>query len=106
MESRAVFFKSFPYGFDAICGRYGSFNKFAEQFGITVIKTKKGKYTKQEVDQIISDYIESGKPIPRHQDLKKEGLPCANVIMRYYDHWQDPFEEFRKRQIQRLLNRN
>lgn len=94
IESRAQFFESFPYGYDAIRGRYQSFDAFAKRFNITVIKTKKAKYTKQEVDDIVSNYIKSGKPIPRHRDLKKEGLPSANVIMRYYDHWQEPFEIF------------
>lgn len=92
VESRAVFFQSFPYGIDVIRGRYKSFDEFAKQFNITVKKTKKAKYTKQEVDSIISSYIKSGKDIPHHHDLTKEGLPAASVIMRYYDHWREPFE--------------
>ena len=92
VESRAIFFQSFPYGIDVIRGRYKSFDEFAKQFNITVKKTKKAKYTKQEVDSIISSYIKSGKDIPHHHDLTKEGLPAASVIMRYYDHWREPFE--------------
>lgn len=92
VESRASFFQSFPYGIDVIRGRYKSFDEFAKRFNITVIKTKKGKYSKQEVDDIISNYIKSGKSIPHHHDLTKEGLPAASVIMRYYDHWREPFE--------------
>lgn len=41
IESRAVFFESFPYGYGAICGRYQSFDAFAKRFNITVIKSKK-----------------------------------------------------------------
>lgn len=94
VESRETFFKSFPYGIDVIRGRYKSFDDFAKHFNITVVKTKKAKYTKQEVDDIVSDYVKSGKPIPHHHDLTKEGLPAANVIMRYYEHWREPFEIF------------
>lgn len=94
VESREIFFQSFPYGIDVIRGRYKSFEAFAKHFGITVIKTKKAKYTKQEVDAIISDFVKSGKPIPHHHDFTKEGLPAASVIMRYYEHWREPFEIF------------
>ena len=41
IESRAMFLETFPYGTDAISGRYGSFNAFLKEFGIRVIKTKK-----------------------------------------------------------------
>ena len=94
VESREKFFETFPYGIDVIRGRYKSFDVFARQFNITVLKSKKAKYTKQEVDDIISDYVKSGKPIPKHHDLSKEGLPAASVIMRYYEHWHEPFEIF------------
>ena len=94
VESRERFFETFPYGIDVIRGRYKSFDVFAQQFNITVLKSKKAKYTKQEVDDIISDYVRSGKPIPKHHDLSKEGLPAASVIMRYYEHWREPFEIF------------
>lgn len=94
VESREQFFESFPYGIDVIRGRYKSFDTFAQQFSITVLKSKKAKYTKQEVDDIISDYVRSGKPIPKHHNLSKEGLPAASVIMRYYEHWREPFEIF------------
>ena len=94
VESREVFFDTFPYGVGVICSRYKSFDEFAKVFNITVIKTKKAKYTKQEVDDIISEFVKSGKPIPHHHDLTKEGLPAAGVIMRYYEHWREPFEIF------------
>lgn len=92
VESRAVFLESFPYGADAIASRYGSFNAFLSKFNITVLKTKKFKYTKQEIDDAISAYVKSGQPMPGAHDLSKCGLPSANVIMRYYEHWQEPFE--------------
>ena len=94
VESRDSFFEAFPYGIDVIRGRYGSFDNFARHFNITVIKTKKAKYTKQEIDDTISNYIKSGKTIPRHHDLSKEGLPSSHAIMRYYEHWREPFEIF------------
>ncbi len=94
VETRAVFLEGFPYGADAISSRYGSFNQFLDKFGISVLKTKKFKYTKQEVDDAISSYVKSGKPMPGAHDLSKCGLPSASVIMRYYDHWQEPFEIF------------
>lgn len=95
VESRERFFATFPYGIDVIRGRYKSFDAFAERFHITVRKTKKAKYSKQEIDSMISDYVKTGKPIPHHHDLTKEGLPAANVIMRYYAHWREPFEIYR-----------
>ena len=64
---------------------------------LSILICKKAKYTKQEVDDIISDYVRSGKPIPKHHDLSKEGLPAASVIMRYYEHWREPFEIFQKK---------
>ncbi len=94
IESREAFFQTFPYGIDVIRGRYKSFDEFAKKFNITVTKTKKAKYTKQEIDNIISEYVKTGEPIPHHHDLTKKGLPAANVIMRYYEHWREPFEIF------------
>lgn len=94
VESREIFFQTFPYGIEVIRGRYKSFDDFATHFNIKVIKTKKAKYTKQEVDDIISAYVKSGKTMPHHHDLTKAGLPAANVIMRYYEHWREPFEIF------------
>lgn len=94
VESRSAFFDTFPYGIDVIRGRYKTFDAFAEQFNITVLNTKKFKYTKQEVDAIISEFVKSGKPIPNQHDFAKEGLPTPSVIMRYYEHWREPFEIF------------
>ena len=94
VESRAVFLEGFPYGTEAIVSRYGSFNEFLDGFGIKVVKTKKFKYSKQEVDDAIAEYVKSGKPMPSHHDLSKCGLPTAAVIMRYYEHWQEPFEMY------------
>ncbi len=94
VESRAIFLESFPYGADAIRARYGSFDTFLDRFCITVTKTKKYKYTKQEVDDAVQAHVKSGKPMPGAHDLSKCGLPSANVIMRYYDHWQEPFEMY------------
>ena len=94
VESRSKFLESFPYSYEVIKSRYGSFDSFLSIFNIKVLNTKKFKYSKQEVDDIVMDYVKSGKPIPAHHDLTKNGLPSAHVIMRYYDHWQEPFEMF------------
>ena len=95
VESREKFFESFPYSIDVIRGRYKTFDEFAKKFNIKIKKTKKAKFTKQEVDNLISEFVKSGKQIPHHHDLTKEGLPTANVIMRYYEHWHEPFEIFK-----------
>lgn len=95
IESRATFLEKFPYGADAIGARFGSFNAFLEHFGIIVLKTKKFKYSKDEVDEAVAAFVKSGKTMPSQHDLSKHGLPTANVIMRYYDHWQEPFEIYR-----------
>ena len=92
IESREKFFEKFPYGIEVIRGRYKSFDDFAKTFNIVVLKTKKAKYTKEEVDNAISEYVKTGKLIPRHHDLAKEGLPTSSTIMRYYEHWREPFE--------------
>lgn len=94
VESRAAFLESFPYGAEAISSKYGSFNAFLEKFHIVVLKTKKAKYTKQEVDAAIQAYVKAGNPMPGAHDFAKNGLPSASVIMRYYDHWQEPFEMY------------
>jgi len=94
VESREKFFESFPYGMEVIRGRYKTFDEFLKRHNIKIIKSKKAKFTKQEVDNLISEFVKSGKPVPKHHDLAKEGLPTANVIMRYYEHWREPFEMF------------
>lgn len=94
IESRKTFLEAFPYGADAIGSRYGSFNAFLKKFKIRVLNTKKFKYSKQEVDEAVIAYVKSGKPMPSHKDLTKNGLPSAGVIMRYYDHWKEPFEMY------------
>ncbi len=94
IESRQSFLELFPYGADAIAARYGSFNAFLERFKIKVLNTKKFKYSKQEVDDAVIAYVKSGKPMPTSHELTKIGLPSAGVIMRYYDHWKEPFEMY------------
>ncbi len=94
VETRAKFLSSFPYGADAISSRYGSFDNFLAKFGITVEKTKKFRYSKQEIDDAVMAYVKTGKSIPAYHDLTKCGLPSAGAIMRYYDHWQEPFEMY------------
>lgn len=91
IESKKIFFDSFPYSVSTIEKRYGSFPKFCEIYGITVINTKKAKYTKPEVDNAISKWVKNNKRIPLAKDLSKYGLPSMSVILKYYENWKEPF---------------
>ena len=96
-ESRAVFFKSFPYSQSVILNRYGSFDSFAKEANITILKTKKAKFSKQEVDDCILLYLKSGKSIPSSaKQLSKLNLPSSSTILRFYDDWKEPFILFKK----------
>ena len=44
-ESRAAFLEVFPYSQSVILNRYGSFDLFIKAASITILKTKKAKYT-------------------------------------------------------------
>lgn len=94
IESRMAFLEGFPYSESSILSKYGSFPAFCKHFGIKVLNFKKGKYSKQEVDEAIAAYCKSGKPMPHHHDLTSLGLPTSAVIMRYYEHWREPFDMF------------
>lgn len=63
-ESRTEFFKLFPYSQSVIIDRYGSFDSFVKAVNITISKTKKAKYKKQEVDNLILTYLKDGNSIP------------------------------------------
>lgn len=77
--------------------RFGSFDSFLEQANITIIKSKKAKYTKQEVDEIILSYLKAGNPIPSaEKTLSSLHLPSASTILRFYDDWKEPFIIFEK----------
>ena len=91
-----VFFQTFPYSPSTIHKRYGTFTIFCGENGITVLKSKKAKFTKQEVDDLIAEWVKSGKDIPRSKDLNKMGLPSMSVILKYYEDWREPFILYRR----------
>ena len=96
IESRKVFFELFPYSYETIIKRFGSFEAFCLYNGITVINQKRAKYSKQELDESISSYVKSGKPIPTSKELVSLGLPSRDSILKYYDNWKDPFILYQK----------
>ena len=96
IESRKVFFESFPFSYETIIKRFGAFDDFCVYNGITVVNQKRAKYSKQEVDEAISSYVKSGKPIPPSKELVSLGLPSRDSILKYYDNWKDPFILFQK----------
>ena len=96
-ETRASFLKIFPYSQSVILHRYGSFASFAQEANITIASTKKAKYTKQEVDELILSYLKSGKTIPSAaKQLSALNLPSASTILRFYEDWKEPFVIFSK----------
>lgn len=100
-DERAVvsmkqFFESFPYSPSTIHKRYGSFPAFCQKYNISVMQSKKAKYTKQEVDDAIAKWIKSGKDIPQAKELSKLGLPSMSVILKYYEDWKEPFVLYKK----------
>lgn len=96
-ESRNDFLEVFPYSLSVIMNRYGSFDAFINSVNIVILKTKKAKYTKQEVDDCILTYLKSGKPIPLSaKELSSLNLPSSSTILRFYDDWKEPFVIFLK----------
>ena len=96
-ESRALFLEMFPYSQSVIIHRYGSFNSFMKAANIMIVNTKKAKYTKQEVDDLILSYLKSGNPIPSSaKQLSSLNLPSSSTILRFYDDWKEPFVVFLK----------
>jgi len=96
IESKRHFFDLFPFSPSTIQKRYGTFLKFCEEYGITVMNKKISKYTKDEVDNKISNYIKNNKKIPLSHQLVINGLPSKEVICKYYENWREPFVLFSK----------
>lgn len=96
VESQKVFFETFVYSQSTILKRYGSFATFCEEHNIQVLISKKAKYNKREVDDIISKWIKEGHEIPASKDLSKLGLPSRDVILKFYENWKEPFYIYRK----------
>ncbi len=96
-ESRTAFLAVFPYSLSVIMHRFGSFDAFVEQANIELLNTKKAKYTKQEVDNIILAYLKEGNSIPTSaKQLSTFNLPSSSTILRFYDDWKEPFVVFSK----------
>ncbi len=96
-NSRKSFFEIFPYSESVILRRYGSFDSFAKLANITILNTKKAKYSKQEVDDCILSYLKSGNSIPSSaKQLSSLNLPSSSTILRFYDDWKEPFIIFLK----------
>lgn len=96
-ENRVAFFRVFPYSQSVIINRFGSFDSFIKAANITILNTKKAKYTKQEVDDLILSYLKSGNSIPSSaKQLSSLKLPSSSTILRFYDSWKEPFFIFEK----------
>ena len=96
-ENRAAFLEVFPYSQSVIISRFGSFDSFAKAANIIISNTKKAKYTKQEVDELILSYLKSGNSIPTSaKQLSALNLPSSSTILRFYDDWKEPFIIFSK----------
>lgn len=96
-ENRTAFLEVFPYSLSVIISRFGSFDSFLEAANITISNTKKAKYTKQEVDNIILSYLKNGNSIPSSaKQLSAHNLPSSSTILRFYDDWKEPFIIFSK----------
>lgn len=96
-ESRNAFLEVFPYSLSVILHRFGSFDSFIQLANIKLLNTKKAKYTKQEVDNIILAYLKDGNSIPTSaKQLSTINLPSSSTILRFYDDWKEPFVVFSK----------
>lgn len=104
VESQKVFYENFKISPSTISKRYGTFATFCEEQGIKVLVSKKAKYSKREVDDIISKWIKEGNEIPPSKDFAKLGLPSRDVILRYYEDWKEPFYIYQK--LYEELNRH
>lgn len=90
-------FHNFKYSQSTIIKRFESVNKFLQKYGITETNPKRPKFSKQDVDKSIIEYIKKGNTsLPGSKDLARLGLPSREVILRYYDSWQEPFFYFQK----------
>lgn len=104
IESQKVFYETFEVSQSTISKRYGTFAAFCDEQGIKVLNMKKAKYSKREVDDIISKWIKDGNDIPPSKDFAKLGLPSRDVILRYYEDWKEPFVIYQK--LYEELNRH
>ncbi len=104
IESQKVFYETFEISPSTISKRYGTFADFCKEQSIKVLVSKKAKYSKREVDDIISKWVKDGNKIPPSKDFAKLGLPSRDVILRYYEDWKEPFYIYKK--LYEELNRH
>lgn len=96
-ENRTAFLNIFPYSQSVILRRYGTFDSFLNAANITILSSKKAKYTKQELDECILTYLKKGNSIPfSAKQLSTLNLPSSSTILRFYDNWKEPFVIFLK----------
>ena len=96
VTSTKDFFAVFPYSRSTVSKRYGTFEDFCGIYGIRVLKARKAKYSKQDVDSVILEWVKAGNSIPNRDQLSKLGLPSRAVILKYYEDWKEPFYLFQK----------
>ena len=96
VESQKVFYESFSISSSTILKRYGTFASFCQAYTIKVLVSKVAKYSRREVDDIISKWIKEGHNIPKSHGLSKRGLPSRDVILKYYEDWREPFFIYKK----------
>lgn len=104
IQSQKMFYETFEISSSTILKRYGTFSAFCKEQGIKVLFSKKAKYSKREIDDIVSKWIKEGNDIPKSHDLSKLGLPSRDVILRYYEDWREPFYIYKK--LYEELNRH
>ena len=96
-DTRKEFLEFFPISLSIIYKNFGSFDSFCEKYKIVINKRKKAKFTKQEIDNLVLNYIKEGNTIPKAaKELVKLGLPSRDSIVRYYEDWHEPFVFYSK----------
>lgn len=96
-ESTKDLFNIFPISQSVIYKNFGSIESFCEKYNIKILNKKKAKFSKQEIDDIILQYLKDGKQIPTSaKELVSHGLPSRDAIMRYYRDWHEPFVLYSK----------
>lgn len=96
-NTRKDFLNIFPISESSIYKNFSTFDSFCEKYKIKIAKKKKAKYSKQEIDNLILNYIKEGNTIPKSaKDLVKLGLPSRDAIVRYYEDWHEPFVLYSK----------
>ena len=97
VHNRKDFFRNFGYSQSTIIKRFETVDNFFDKYGITETNPKKFRYSKNEIDKIIIEFIKAGNKMPTtSKELTKIGLPSSLAILRHYDSWREPFIYFQK----------